>query len=324
MNEWTLRYTRAMADATRVKRELQTLFATVPTLHRIVPDAVDLFEAASTVARPLASESAAVSLHAPKTAALLYDRVWTPQIIGLPESIGLCAGTDAELSLRVRAFFAEQMSIGENAPDNAEWWRSQGRVLYSREVAEVLAGVSVVAVPLYDTADRCAREYRSGAYEVVLAVLPQVPLPVESMLVWDQVVEMRRDDESRMRVRRFKHWLDTDMVGKPATYISNEIAIRIVDYEKALKKHGVATAIGSLQAALDAKVLTGGAAAIASLSFANSPTAALIAGGAVVLGNVALYLARALFDIENVRESTQPEIAFIAEVADRAAKRTAG
>jgi hypothetical protein len=98
----------------------------------------------------------------------------------------------------------------------------------------------------------------------------------------------------------------------------DEIAIRLDNYNDALRKHGVKTILGTLATALDAKVLIGGAAAVASLSYASDHIAAMVAGGAIVVGNAAVHLARALLDIQDVRDATNPEIAFVAEVADKA------
>lgn len=170
---------------------------------------------------------------------------------------------------------------------------------------------------MYASAREYIGEYRAGAYDVVLAALQNVPIPDERELSWEQILDMKQDRQSQIKLRRLKHWLDAEMIGRTPQYIADEIAIRLHDYQNALRKHGVATILGSLQTAIDAKVVTGGALAVASLSFATSPTAALVAGGGIVVGSAALHIARAVLDVDEKRDATHPEIAFVAEIEKR-------
>lgn len=103
-------------------------------MHAIAEEAVEVLGAATKLARPNAGEIATVCLHIPKTAALLYDRVWTPKMHEVPDSIRLCGGTTDELTLQVLAFLAETLSRNNDSPA-IDWWRSVGRLRYARRIA---------------------------------------------------------------------------------------------------------------------------------------------------------------------------------------------
>jgi len=135
--------------------------------------------------------------------------------------------------------------------------------------------------------------------------------PIEAALTWEQVLDFRKDKTSRDKLRRFVHWLDKDMAGRSAAFIADEITCRLEDYRAALRKHGIAAALGTLSSVVDSKVLIGGAAAVASLSYATDPRWALLGGSAVLLANCAVHVGRVLLDVRSVHENAK-EIAFVA------------
>ena len=297
---------------------LREAYEIVPLLRQTVEDFAEGAVVALKPSVMLRGETVAVSFDAPKTTALLYDRVWTPDYREIPESVGVMSATDEEMALRIVLFCAETFFRGiGHANETAERWSTLGRAISSKRVVSRLRKDGISAVPTYRSADECGNEYRSGSHEVVIGVLRDVALPIEAELSWEQILELRNDTESRRKLLHFKHWLDTDMIGRSPSFISDEIAIRLHTYNEALRKHGVKTILGTLATALDAKVLVGGAAAVASLSYAADPVAAMLAGAAIVAGTVAVHFARVLLDTEDIRSTTNPEIAFIAEVAGR-------
>jgi hypothetical protein len=79
-------------------------------------------------------------------------------------------------------------------------------------------------------------------------------------------------------------------------------------------------ALGSLSSLVDSRAILGGAAAVASLSYAGEAPWALAAGGAIVIANCAIHVARVLLDVREVHDAAK-EIAFVAALQD--ASRTA-
>jgi hypothetical protein len=281
---------------------------------------------------PARQETAAVTLGAPKTAALCFDRVWGALDPGMPSSIGFWAKTPPEE--RLLSWLAKQLEGQEGPakhlrdhPDHELSIRLSSPtstlvedpvVTLSRGIAQAItAKLAMSIVPVFDSrADRDA-EFKAGDRAAIVAILQDVPVPVERELDWQQIEHFRNDREMCAAFRRFSHWLDKEMAGKSQSFIADELSIRLEHYREALRKHGIATALGVLSTTLDSKVLLGGSATVASLSYAGEPSWALAAGAAIVVGRAAVSIAQALLDIRIARKETSPEVAFVAEVARR-------
>lgn len=290
---------------------------------------------------PLPNETSVVTFTVPKTAALCYDRVWAGIRYDIPESVGFRGASSREKYVMATGdlldMFAELPTGGDVREQQlaAELWKvaadsffgtvspgdaDPGKVLESiaRGIADGLTDEhGILAVPLYDSRKARDAEYRTGDRSVVVATLSNVALVDEDQLTWEQVIELRGDATLLRNFRRLMHWLDGEMVGKSSSFIQDEIANRLEDYEATVRKHGLETRIGILESIIDSKTLLGGSAAVASLSYAADPKWALIGGGAVLVGNVAVTIARKLLNTADVLRVTQPEIAFVAEVQRR-------
>jgi hypothetical protein len=283
---------------------------------------------------PEVRESAAIAPEMPKLAALFYDRVWAGLNEEVPADVNFCGGTETEL--RFEVMLTAYRSVSARLDGSArEVFTERGYQLfgevtsvdspsslpslwepYSRRVAEAIAAEHQVSpTPVFSSVSAQQRVYQPGAYDVIVGSLTQVPVITDAELRWEQVLEVRHDQVARRKLRRFVHWLDKEMIGKSTSFIADEIAERLEDYQRTLTKHGLRTVIGTVSAVLDSKVLLGGGAAIASLSFAREPFAALIAGGAIVLGSAAVHVARSLLDLEDARQTSNAQIAFISEIA---------
>jgi hypothetical protein len=118
------------------------------------------------------------------------------------------------------------------------------------------------------------------------------------------------------------HWLDKEMVGKPRSFIEDEVACRVHDYEWALKKHGIQTVLGNLSSVLEPKALAASAAAVAGLSVAGHSLLGALAGVTLLAGRVAVNIARVALDYEDTRRTSHPEILFVFELR-KLAKRSA-
>ena len=287
---------------------------------------------------PAPSESAAVAIATPKTAALVYDRIWGGLRYDIPGDIAFHGNSDAEVKFLAFAqifnFFKElseeddpvlQRNASATRREFALRWQNMYGPNAHHEALRVLAaGIAELydfgVTSVYASAAALQREYTAGSYDVIVATLSALDVPIESALSWEQVADFRSDKGSRNKLRRFVHWLDTDMAGRSAAFIADEISGRLEDYRQALQKHGISAALGSLSSIIDSKALIGGAAAVASLSYAADARLALLGGGAIMLAGGAVHLARALLDVSGVHDGAK-EIAFIAALEDTAAQK---
>lgn len=306
---------------------------------------------------PAKEETAAISLK-PRTAALCYDRVWSPtdtlirEYLFVPEPIVCFGGTDQEIRtghlnpicileakapLRVEKnsevfgllkAIAAIESCGSNEPYEKKEFALREFSDFEEQV--ILEGLqshclrdiaisftmkhSTPLIPIYNSLHYRDCAYHQGCRQSVVAMLSNLMIVDEKGLSWDQVLGFRKDKEAREKYKRFLHWLDKEMIGKSQAFIENDIALKLQDYEWALKKHGIKTVIGTISETLDGKYLLGTTTVAASLVLAGYPTLAMLAGAGLVVGKVGVKLAEALLDFDDVERGQFSEISWVYEV----------
>jgi hypothetical protein len=134
------------------------------------------------------------------------------------------------------------------------------------------------------------------------------------------VIEFRRDSEAKKKLRRFRHWLDRDLVGKSVQYVADEIAGRLEDYEWALEKHGIQTVTGTLSDLLDPKVLGGGLVALVGGAAAVGEFWGAVAATGVLAGKATLSCASRLIDLHDAGRGPNAEVAFVHELKKKLGK----
>lgn len=156
--------------------------------------------------------------------------------------------------------------------------------------------------------------YSGGNKEAVISCLQNLRIVNEKKLSWEQVLDFRADVDSRRKYKRFLHWLDKEMIGKSREFIEDDIAIKLEDYESALKKHGIMTVIGTVDEALDGKYLAGVLGVTAPLILTGHPTLGILAGAGLVVGKIGIKLSQVLLDYDDVERGTNSEISWVYEV----------
>jgi hypothetical protein len=281
---------------------------------------------------PSANQSSVVSVDAPKTAALCFDRVWTGLRPDVPDEIAFQSGTNfeiealtilsvprlidqierqlgrPELELRERTIQAYQRRFTASLDFELMFERLISEMLYRER------GIRTATV-FASTAKR-DKEYKPGSTDVVVAVLQNLAIIDEEKLKWDQVKQFRGDKTAVNALRRLTHWLDAEMYCKSVAFVEDEIASRLFAYDRALRTHGVETALGTLQNVIDGKFLAGAAAAAATATFAGSTVWGAIAGGALVVGKVAVEAIRARLDLDALRYDKFKDINFVIQARE--------
>ena len=165
--------------------------------------------------------------------------------------------------------------------------------------------------PLYDSVAKRDTEYNPGDQAAIVAIAEGLLVADEDRLAWEQVLEFRRDASAHSAYRMFVHWLDAEMVGKPATFVADEIAARLERYDWALRKHGIATVTGALERTIQPGLLAGASAVGASLQFITTqPVWSLLAAGSFVIGGACLSLAKVFLARKDV-ELAHRDIAYV-------------
>ena len=141
--------------------------------------------------------------------------------------------------------------------------------------------------------------------------LAQVRLVDAASADWGQIVELRKDKDSHHRLVRLRLFMHSNYAGKPFTFIEDDLARRIEDYEASARKHGLRTVFSSLTVLLNAKDLQAsvGAGLIAGLF--GGPLVGIGTGVAVEVGKVAVHIAERHHTMREWRSGH--ELAYIIE-----------
>jgi hypothetical protein len=289
------------------------------------------------ITSPSNGESAAIAIGKEKTAALIYDRIWSPFDTIVPKKIRFSGATILEQLALVdilevangdwlkaqensasyagcllNVSVSEMAEIhvipaSESSNDNDQQAApsiSLEMRPFIRGLAEEYMKLSIPVVPIYPSQSARDREYRAGKYEVIVSILSNLQMPDESSLSWEQVLEFRNDVESEGRLTKLLHWLNKDMVGRPSSLIEDEINMQLEDYQKALKKHGIKACLG---------MAMGTFATFFGTGFLESP----LLEGILVGGVVTAYLVKSCID----KPSPPTEVAWVYELKQRLGKR---
>jgi len=273
---------------------------------------------------PRSGETVAVTLDKPKTGALFFDRVWyAPGMSGgPPDEVTVFGATDVEVWPLV-------VTLALQPPSPLSWARVERVFGTDTIISELWAQKAPAAknisdslflahrfkaVPMYESADACARDYHLGDTEVIVATIEKLGLVDEARLDWQQVLDFRNDQQARVKLRRMRHWLDSELEGRPISYVADALATRLDDYEWAPKKHGIETVTGSLSDLLDIRFLPAASAATAGLAVGGGPFWAAVGAASLAIGKVALSLTARLVDLRDRTRGNGSEVAFVHEL----------
>lgn len=272
---------------------------------------------------PRRGESSAITLKV-KTAALCYERIWSTSDDVVPKSIRCWGGSPAELDGRglaadwniktKRAPIAAMCGPEEKRLQLLRASTDYGLGLILREIAKSFSTKqNTPMIPIYDLATDKDSAYHEGDRQVAVATLANLEIVDEGQLTWEQVLEFRADKEAKRKYERFLHWLDKEMLGKSQAFIEDEISMKLEDYERAIKRHGIKTVIGTIEEALDGRYLLGASGVAGSLTLAGHPVLGMLVAGLLVGGKMGVKLMQTKLDFDDVERGLNSEISWVYE-----------
>lgn len=282
----------------------------------------------------------AIALYQPRTAALFFDDIFTFQT-GAPNDVvvfprheqfrSLCAQTFATSWLRASRFVYEQnmsqeeqagMAVADHSlslgscPLSAKDIKAPLAVSMETFFAKTLTQLTEVpCVPVFSSKSACRSSEKSDRQTLVLVSLENLGVIDESKITWEQVTEIRQDNTSRQKLRRFWHWFDGQLADNDPRFIENAIAIKLEEYQLALQKHGIETATGTISSIFDTQSLS--VAAAGYLGFELSGSVA-VGGVVAALGagvKVSTDYLKRRFDRSLLKKTS--EIAYIHEIRSK-------
>lgn len=302
---------------------------------------------------PGSTDTCAVALSLPKTAALCFDKIWTTG--DAPDEIRAFGGSPAEVAILVIPSVAARIlqSIESDSTFDKKVWRKVVQNLQSQLVAEIVYSRSeatqlqlaamtnfelaaeltvsmcsrtavrcfsskgIKALPLYDSVAARHKAYEEGQTSVVVAVLDALDVVDEAQAEWSQILEFRRDDEAKRKYRRFIRWLDVQMVGKTERQIAETIEERLDDYRWALRKHGLKTVSGLIESSISESSIVAAAATAVGAAYASGSLLAALLGLTIPGLKMTAECIKLRIAREEVQRGPGSEVAFVHEVDKR-------
>lgn len=194
---------------------------------------------------------------------------------------------------------------------------AHGKSFVQRKITKLLSEThGIHTINIYDSENARKNEFTEGDRRVVVATLEGLGIIDNFALTWEQILDFRKDTNARRKYIRFLHWLDKDMIGKSPAFIQDEISIRLEDYEKSIKKHGIKTIVGTVSEVIDGKYILGSSGIAAGLSLSGHPVLGFLVGAGLLIGKVALKVSETALSFDDKELGSNSEVSWVYEVEE--------
>ncbi len=122
-------------------------------------------------------------------------------------------------------------------------------------------------------------------------VLSNLNLIDTSHAEWNQIMEIRKDGDSKKKLKRLRLFVHENFEGKSIAYIEDDLCRRLDQYEQASSKFGFQKITSSLSMILDAKSLHAAAGAGLAGALFGGPIVGGVAAASVEIGKIAINIA---------------------------------
>jgi hypothetical protein len=142
--------------------------------------------------------------------------------------------------------------------------------------------------------------------ESVCATLTGLKLVDTSGLTWEQVDAFRRDADNVRKLRRLKLDVFEKYAGKSPSYVKDDVAKRIEDYQEAAKLWGLPLRLAMMHTVLNDKAVAALLASGIGAMFYGEPMAATAAGstlGALLMGQIGLEVKKRRHHIAEIHRT---------------------
>lgn len=142
-----------------------------------------------------------------------------------------------------------------------------------------------------------------------------------SRLTWEQIIEFKKDEESRRKLRNYKLFMYDQFSGKSKDYIIDHLSKKIEEYEEACKKHGFKLVSSTLSSVLNSKSAIAMAGIVAAGIITGISTVkdiGLISGAVIEIGKISLGISEKMMDMRSFKNNH--ELAYIFEIKDKLSK----
>ncbi len=121
---------------------------------------------------------------------------------------------------------------------------------------------------------------------------------------WEQIIDFKKDKESALKLMRFKNFILKNYEGKTTSFIKDDIAIKIEEYEKITKKHGFELKTSCIETILNAPsflAATGLFLAGEGLGIPSTEVVAVASKVALDIGKIAIEIAKNRISLQQTK-----------------------
>lgn len=116
-------------------------------------------------------------------------------------------------------------------------------------------------------------------------ILTRLQLIDAGTISWPQIIEIRKDEESKKKLTRLRTFMFEEFSGKPLAYIEDKLAIAIEDYRLAANKHGAVLRHGALRIAASENLMNAAMAGfLSAVAGCSIPVSAAVGASALIAG----------------------------------------
>lgn len=189
---------------------------------------------------PPSTETCAITLDRPKTAALCFDRVYSSHLAKTP--VDIQPGYVRAGKLEVWGTAARVLGLSQD-PD------SLARDISNNAIPTMkgLRKHGFLPIPYFSNANQLHRTYRKKEKKALGLLIDNLLTVDEEGLEWPQVEDFRRDIPAREDYRRLLYWFDTTFEGKDVEEIKDYLLGSYDKYTTAIKKHGLPARSGGIE-----------------------------------------------------------------------------
>jgi hypothetical protein len=270
---------------------------------------------------PRRNESLAMTIMAPKTAALAFDKVYRTPILEdpVPSEIGFYCATPTEIAAWASVMeFAERHYRGRESPSDQQEDTNNNEPSLLRLLCRAIhSGGHLYPTIVYPLSEIASEDFPAGHSEILTASIEDLAIVDEDKLSWDQVLEFRKDKQAQIKYRRMVRWTDEELKSGSPKEVVDLIAIRIDDYEWAVRKHGLKAGMGTISSLLDPKFLGASSAAIGASAIAGGGFWGALAAATLAVGKASISFGTELVEGIDERRRQNYEVAYVHEIKRR-------
>lgn len=153
--------------------------------------------------------------------------------------------------------------------------------------------------------------------EISIALM-NIPLVDTSKVSWEQILEYRKNEEAKSKLRNLRLFLHTNYEQKSSAYIEDDLGKRLDDYLNTCKDYGFETTVSMLGAVMKSKnlMLAGSTSLVAAiLGASTTATIAALVGASIEIANISLEIAKRSYGYKKFNRDH--DLAYIIETQKR-------